>query len=186
MKPKDDRPLIWTIGHSTRSLDELVEMLKNFDIRLLADVRSYPGSRKFPWFNKDNLTTTIPERGIGYTHIQKLGGRRKGVKDSKNIAWHHPAFRHYADYMETEDFQEGIQTLIGMAMKKRTAYMCSEAVWWRCHRSMISDYLKMRGWKVLHIMGKDTVKEHPYSAPALVIDGKLHYDIIKEEDKTSD
>lgn len=173
---------IWTIGHSTRSLDELVGMLKSFDIELLADVRSYPGSRKFPQFNKENLAAAIPERGLEYTHIPDLGGRRKGVKNSKNIAWHHPAFRHYADYMETEDFRKGIKILITLALKKRTAYMCSEAVWWRCHRSMISDYLKMKRWKVMHIMGQGVVKEHPYTAPAVIINGRLHYDVIKDND----
>lgn len=172
---------IWTIGHSTRSLEELIEILNSFQIELLADVRSYPGSRKFPWFNKDNLQNEIPSHGIEYTHIAKLGGRRKFSKDSKNIAWRHPAFRAYADYMETEDFAEGIKELIALASAKRVVYMCSEAVWWRCHRSLISDYLKVRGWKINHIMGKDLSKEHPYTGAATIQEGKVRYDIVKPE-----
>ena len=138
---------IWTIGHSTRPFEELIEMLRSFKIEIVADVRSYPGSRKFPQTNPD----------------------------SKNIAWRHPAFRSYADYMETVDFKNGIIELEKIAHHKRLAYMCSEAVWWRCHRSMISDYLKAEGWKVMHIMaiGKET--EHPYTAPAKIIDGCLTY-----------
>lgn len=176
-----NQPKIWTIGHSTHSLEELVAMLKSFDIQLLADVRSYPGSRKYPQFNKPALEISIPMAGIEYTHIRDLGGRRKAVPDSKNIAWRYPAFRNYADYMETDDFKKGIDELIKLAVKKRTAYMCSEAVWWRCHRSMISDYLKVRGWRVMHIMGESKAREHPYTGAAVIVDGELHYDIIQEK-----
>lgn len=174
------QPEIWTIGHSTRSIEELVAMLKSFDIQLLADVRSYPGSRKYPQFNKPALEISVPVNGIEYIHIPELGGRRKATHKSKNIAWHHPAFRNYADYMDTDDFQKGIRELTKAASVKRTAYMCSEAVWWRCHRSMISDYLKVRGWKVMHIMGVAKEQEHPYTGAAVIKNGMLHYDIIKE------
>lgn len=175
-----DQPKIWTIGHSTRSIEELVAMLKSCDIQLLADVRSYPGSRKYPQFNKLALEISVPVSGIEYIHIPELGGRRKTTPNSKNIAWRHPAFRNYADYMETAPFKKGIAELIKLALDKRTAYMCSEAVWWRCHRSMISDYLKVRGWMVMHIMGEGKVKEHPYTGAAVIEDGILHYDIIKQ------
>ena len=166
---------IWTIGHSTRPFEELLEMLRSFKIEIVADVRSYPGSRKFPQYNKEVLEKTFPENGIEYIHIKDLGGRRKTNPDSKNIAWRHPAFRSYADYMETDAFKNGIVELEKIALHKRLAYMCSEAVWWRCHRSMISDYLKAEGWKVMHIMaiGKET--EHPYTAPANIVDGCLTY-----------
>ncbi|MEO5500261.1 MAG: DUF488 domain-containing protein [Ginsengibacter sp.] len=166
---------IWTIGHSTRPFEELIEMLRSFKIEIVADVRSFPGSRKFPQYNKEILEKTFPENDIEYIHIKNLGGRRKVNPDSKNIAWRHPAFRSYADYMETEDFGKGITELKEIAIQKRLAYMCSEAVWWRCHRSMISDYLKAEGWKVMHIMaiGKET--EHPYTAPAKIVDGCLTY-----------
>lgn len=156
-------------------------MLKSFNIEMLVDVRSYPGSRKFPQFNKENLNETIPAAGIDYIHIKDLGGRRKVDPDSKNIAWRHPAFRGYADYMETEDFEKGIRELISLATKKRVAYMCSEAVWWRCHRSMISDYLKAKGWNVMHIMAEGKEQEHPYTSPAKIVDGELTYESVSPE-----
>lgn len=166
---------IWSIGHSTRSLDELVELLKSFDIELLVDVRSYPGSRKFPQFNKENLKESMPENKIEYRHIKSLGGRRKGKENSNNDAWRLKSFRNYADYMETEDFKAGLIELKELATEKRTAYMCAEAVWWSCHRSLISDQLKVEGWKVLHIMQKAKADEHPYTSPAHIENGKLCY-----------
>lgn len=158
-------------------------MLKSFDIAVLADVRSYPGSRKYPQYNKEQLEVSIPAAGIRYVHIKKLGGRRKVHPDSKNIAWRHPAFRGYADYMETNDFAEGMEDLIRYASDARTAYMCSEAVWWRCHRSMVSDWLKINGWQVLHIMTDEKATEHPYTPAAVIVDNVLHYDIAKPDTK---
>ncbi len=169
---------IWTIGHSTRTIHEFVAMLQSFKIEMVADVRHYPGSRKFPQYNKDELLVSLSQNDLGYTHIVELGGRRKPNKESKNTAWRHPAFRAYADYMETGSFKEGISLLEDIATKKRTAYMCSEAVWWRCHRAMVSDYLKVKGWKVMHIMAISKAEEHPYTAPAKIVDGALAY---KEE-----
>lgn len=172
---KKEENTIWTIGHSTHPFEEFVAMLRSFKIEMVADIRSYPGSRKFPQYNKEILETTLPENNIGYTHILKLGGRRKVLPDSKNTAWRHAAFRGYADYMETNDFKEGIEELEKIARKKRVAYMCSEAVWWRCHRSMVSDYLKANDWKVMHIMAIGKEDEHPYTSPAKIINGKLTY-----------
>lgn len=169
------RKKIWTIGHSTHSFDELVEMLKSFHIELVADVRSFPGSRKFPQFNKEKLMISLPETDIEYIHIKALGGRRKVNPDSKHTVWRNASFRGYADYMDTEDFETGIKELIQLAEKKNVAYMCSEAVWWRCHRSMISDYLKTEGWTVMHIMAVEKADEHPYTAPAKIVDGELIY-----------
>ena len=166
---------IWTIGHSTRTIEEFIAILKSFNIELVADIRSYPGSRKFPHFNSENLMKILPENGIEYVLIPQLGGRRKMKPDSDNIQWKHPAFRGYADYMETSQFQEGINILTTYAKEKRTAYMCSEAVWWRCHRSLVSDYLKSLGWKVIHIMDEKNTKEHPYTAAARLENGKLTY-----------
>lgn len=177
---KNNTKTIWTIGHSTRSLEEFISLLKPFNIELVADVRSYPGSRKFPQFNKEALEISLPQNGIEYTLIKKLGGRRKPNPDSKNTAWRHVAFRSYADYMETDDFKEGIAELEVIAKKKRTAYMCSEAVWWRCHRSMVSDYLKWKGWTVMHIMALDKATEHPYTQPAQIINGELNYELPAE------
>jgi len=167
---------VWTIGHSTRTLEELIEMLHSFKIEMVADIRSYPGSRRYPQFNKEALEISLPENNIQYIHLKELGGRRKENPDSKNTAWRHIAFRGYADYMETDAFKEGIKNLETIALKQRTAYMCSEAVWWRCHRSMVSDYLKVHGWKVMHIMAVAKEEEHPYTAPAKILHGELSYE----------
>ncbi|MBS1734054.1 MAG: DUF488 domain-containing protein [Bacteroidetes bacterium] len=166
---------IWSIGHSTHPLDELVAMLQSSQIEIVADIRSSPGSTKFPQFNKEALQISLPENKIQYIHLKRLGGRRKVNPDSKNTVWRHPAFRGYADYMETDTFKEGIRELEKIALKQRTAYMCSEAVWWRCHRSMVSDYLKVHGWKVMHIMGVGKEEEHPYTAAARIVNGELTY-----------
>ena len=166
---------IWTIGHSTHPFEEFIEMLNSFKIDLVVDVRTFPGSRKFPQYNKDTLEQTLPENGIEYRHFEKLGGRRKPQADSLNVVWRHPSFRAYADYMETPAFHEGVLELEALAHNKRVAYMCSEAVWWRCHRSMISDYLKFHDWKVMHIMAIGKESEHPYTAPALIKGKELSY-----------
>ena len=171
---------IWTIGHSTRTLEELVQMLDSFNIELLMDVRHYPGSRKFPHFNKENLIVSLPEKGIEYKHMVELGGRRKVNPNSKNDAWRLAAFRGYADYMDSQEFKDALVKLEKIAAEKRTAIMCAEAVWWSCHRSMISDALKVKGWTVMHIMGENTATEHPYTAPANVVDGKLNYSVVKK------
>jgi uncharacterized protein (DUF488 family) len=178
---KEENKTIWTIGHSTRSLEEFIGMLHSFNIELIADIRSFPGSRKFPQYNKEALEVSLPQNHIQYVHIKDLGGRRKGKPDSKNTGWRHIAFRSYADYMETESFKNGIKELEKTALKKRTAYMCSEAVWWRCHRSMVSDYLKLRGWKVMHIMAIEKATKHPYTSPARIKNGQLNYE--KEVDE---
>lgn len=173
---KVQRRTIFTIGHSTRSLAEFEAMLHSFGIKLVADIRSYPGSRKFPHFNKEALEISLPQTNIQYVHLKDLGGRRKVNPDSKNTAWRHAAFRGYADYMQTSAFKDAIKELIKRALKQPTAYMCSEAVWWRCHRALVSDYLKAQGWKVMHIMGVNKAEEHPYTAPARIVNGKLNYE----------
>lgn len=132
------------------------------------DIRRFPGSRKFPSFNKTQLAMDLQEVGIEYTHLEDLGGRRKVQAGSKNNRWRNDSFRGYADYMETMDFINAVSKLEAIALAKTTAYMCSEAVWWRCHRSMVSDYLKARGWQVLHIMAIGKAKEHAYTQPAKV------------------
>jgi uncharacterized protein (DUF488 family) len=174
---KKENTTIWTIGHSTRSFEELVDMLHSFSIELIADIRSYPGSRKFPQFNKEVLEISLPQNEIQYVHLKNLGGRRKVNPQSKNTGWRHAAFRGYADYMETDAFKDEIIQLVNKALKQRTAYMCSEAVWWRCHRSMVSDYLKLQGWKIMHIMGIGKAKEHSYTAPARIVNGELNYEL---------
>jgi uncharacterized protein (DUF488 family) len=166
---------IWTIGHSTRSLQEFLDMLFANKIALLVDIRSLPGSRRFPHFNKENLSISLNDHGIGYVHLPGLGGRRKPREDSPNVAWRHPAFRGYADYMQTDEFRVNITTLEDLASGSKTAYMCSESVWWKCHRALVSDYLKAHGWTVLHIMEKGKTTEHPYTSPAREEQGQLFY-----------
>ncbi len=166
---------IWTVGHSTHSIEEFISMLRSFDIEVLTDVRSIPGSARNPQFNSEALAKSLNENKIKYIHIPDLGGRRKVKKDSHNTAWRSDAFRGYADYMETEGFMKGIDTLMEIAANKRTAIMCAEAVWWRCHRSMISDYLKSLGLEVTHIMGISKSEPHPYTKAARITDGKLSY-----------
>lgn len=172
---KDPAKKIWTIGHSTRSWEDFLELLQEFSINGLVDVRSYPGSRKFPHFNKENLEELLPKNNISYSHFKSLGGRRKPDPESENTVWRHPSFRAYADYMQTEEFQKGIRELEKIGQQEKVAYMCSEAVWWRCHRSMISDELKVKNWEVLHIMGAGKISEHPFTSPAKVKNEKLVY-----------
>lgn len=166
---------IFTIGHSTHTLDIFTAMLKSFDIQLLTDIRSYPGSRNYPHFNKESLQFSLPEAGVEYVHLKSLGGRRKAIKDSLNTAWQHEAFRGYADYMETPEFNSAVGELISLASEKNTAYMCSESLWWRCHRSLVSDYLLSLGWEVNHIMGISKSTPHTYTKPARIDNGKLTY-----------
>lgn len=162
---------IWTIGHSTRSIEEFVGLLTENGIEVVADVRRYPGSRKFPHFNPESLANSLRAAGIAYDHFPSLGGRRKPRPDSPYTIWRNEAFRGYADYMDTGEFQEALSRLMRLARDRRVATLCSEAVWWRCHRSMIADALKSRGWLVHHIMGPGKTPEHPYTAPARAAGG---------------
>ena len=171
---------IWTIGHSTRPIEEFVSLLEESGIQVLADVRRYPGSRAHPQYNAGSLEESLPASGIEYVPFPELGGRRSPSAESTNTVWRNAAFRAYADFMETPEFDEGLQRLIDVASARRTAIMCSEAVWWRCHRSMIADALKARGGTVLHIMGPSNVPEHPYTSAARLVDGELVYGPAEE------
>ena len=166
---------IWTIGHSTRSSQEFIDLLQGPGIQTLIDVRSFPGSRRYPHFNKENLEKALAAAGIDYVHMPELGGRRKAKPDSLNMAWRNESFRGYADYMETAPFREGIERLVEMGAEKRVAIMCSEAVWWRCHRSMIADYLRAKGIKVLHIISEGKTEEHPFTSAARIVNDELSY-----------
>ena len=166
---------IWTVGHSTLAIEAFINLLQTFEIQALADVRSFPGSRRYPHFNKPKLQQTLGDSGIEYLHLPELGGRRRARTDSVNVAWRNESFRGYADYMETEKFTEGISRLLDTARKLRTAIMCAEAVWWRCHRSLISDYLKAHGLQVMHILNTGKSEEHPYTSAARIVKGKLSY-----------
>ena len=166
---------IWTVGHSSRSWEEFLILLQSQSIEFVADVRRFAGSRKHPQFGKEYLPQALAAAGIGYLMIEELGGRRKPNQESTNTIWRNPAFRAYADHMEGAEYAQGRRRLLEQAAAKRTAMLCSEAVWWRCHRSMISDDLKTAGVRVLHIMAVGKTTEHPYTAAASVIDGKLTY-----------
>jgi uncharacterized protein (DUF488 family) len=166
---------VFTVGHSTRSGEEFVEILKAHGVEVLVDVRSFPGSRRYPQFNRAALSESLAEAGIEYRHELRLGGRRAPRADSHNTAWRNPQFRGYADHMETEGFRKGVEDLLELACDRRVAVMCAEAVWWRCHRSLLADYLKAHGHTVLHIIDKKKIEEHPYTPAAQIVEGKLSY-----------
>lgn len=167
---------IWTIGHSTRNSDVFISLLEENGIKLLADVRSLPGSKRYPQFNKETLAESLKERGIRYEHFLELGGRRKSKPDSRNTAWRNASFRGYADYMETEEFRKGVERLLDLAREAGpAAIMCAEAVWWRCHRSLISDYVKVRGIEVMHILDANKIEPHPFTSAARIVNGNLTY-----------
>jgi len=168
---------IWTVGHSTRTIQEFIDILRHYQIEILVDVRHFPGSRRSPHFNEAAMRDALVAAGIRYEHLVELGGRRPGRPDSHNLAWRNASFRGYADYMETQPFRDGIDRLLEIARRGRTAIMCSEAVWWRCHRSMIADHLKAIGVSVFHILGTKAVREHPYTSAAKLVEGRLSYRI---------
>ncbi len=166
---------IWTIGHSTRRLVEFLELLNANRIETVADVRRFPASRRYPHFNQRELSRSLAQAGMEYLSLPELGGRRKPRTDSRNTAWRNDVFRGYADYMETPEFRAGIERLLTVARLRRTATMCSEALWWRCHRSLISDFLKAAGVAVEHILDLHKNESHPYTSAARLEDGKLSY-----------
>ena len=164
----NNKSTIYTIGHSTHSIDSFFKMLESFEIKTLADVRSFPASRRYPHFNKEQLSNELQKSGINYVHMKDLGGRRAVQPDSKNNRWRNNSFRGYADYMETTEFENAAEELETIALKHPTAYMCAEALWWKCHRSLISDYLKARDWNVQHIISEGKSEEHVFTQPAVV------------------
>ena len=168
-------PTVWTIGHSSRTFTEFLGLLESQRIERVADVRRHAGSRAHPHFNPDPLAAALAGSGIEYCPFPDLGGRRKPRPDSRNTVWRNPSFRGYADYMETPQFRTALDRLLEVAKEYRTTLLCSEAVWWRCHRAMIADALKVDGVHVLHIMDGPKVVEHPLTAPARIVDGELRY-----------
>jgi uncharacterized protein (DUF488 family) len=180
--PEMNRPAsdtVFTIGHSTRTLAEFVTLLRQVDVTLLVDVRSIPRSRTTPQFNGDTLPGSLAAEGIGYRHLHALGGRRhhrKGAPPSLNLYWRVAAFRSYADYAETDEFRAGLDMLRALARDDRCAIMCAEAVWWRCHRRIITDYLLAGGARVEHIMGPGQLVPATLTPGAQVMaDGTLRY-----------
>jgi uncharacterized protein (DUF488 family) len=166
---------VWTIGHSTRSLEEFLDLLSRYRIEAVADVRRYPGSRRWPHFAGDSLSTALQNRGLVYMWFPELGGRRTPSRDSLNTAWRSAAFRGYADYMATEPFAEGLEHLINLASGLRTAIMCAESLWWRCHRGLIADVLRWLNFEVIHILGPGSSISHPYTPAARIVGGRLSY-----------
>jgi len=164
---------IYTIGHSTRPLEELIALLREHGVGRLADIRRYPGSRRYPHFSRDALESSLPEHGIEYVHVPELGGRRKPAAGSSNTALRNEQFRAYADHMAGEEFRAAVDALL--AFEGRTAVMCAEAVPWRCHRNLLSDELLRRGVEVIHIIGRGDVKRHEMSPMARVEGDHLVY-----------
>ncbi|MDX9740467.1 MAG: DUF488 domain-containing protein [Gammaproteobacteria bacterium] len=166
---------IWTIGHSSRPLADFLALLQGREIGSVADVRRHAGSRSFPWFGADSLTHALQACHIAYVPFPDLGGRRRASPDSRNTIWRNASFRAYADFMETAEFSAARTRLERLALDTRTAIMCAEAVWWRCHRAMIADAFKANGWCVLHIMDGGKLVEHPYTSAASIERGSLVY-----------
>ncbi len=168
--------VLYTIGHSTRTLDELVTALRAHQIQTLVDIRAFPMSRRLPQFNRDALEKSLPEAGIQYVWMKALGGyRKKLLEESPNIALRNDSFRNYADYMLTAEFEQAMSELVTLADDSRTAYMCAERVYFRCHRMLVSDWLVAHGNKVWHIDGAGPVKPHVLTADARMVDGRLVY-----------
>ena len=167
---------ICTVGHSTRSFDELRALLQAAEVELLVDVRSVPHSRRHPQFERDALARSLSASGIGYVHERALGGFRKPRADSPNGGWEHPAFRGYADYMATPEFAAALSELQARAVERAVCIMCAEAQWWRCHRRLISDALLVRGWEVLHLGLRAEPVTHELTPFAVLgVDGALSY-----------
>jgi uncharacterized protein (DUF488 family) len=162
------KPVVFTIGHSTRSFEELVQMLRANGIARLVDVRTVPRSRHNPQFNRDTLARTLRNRRLNYRHMKALGGLRRPRPDSVNDGWRNASFRGFADYMQTEPFQDALSQLQELAEEKPTAIMCAEAVPWRCHRSLIADALIARGYEVRDIMSATTARPHALNPMAKV------------------
>ena len=171
--------MVYTIGHSTHPINEFLAILKNFDIQCLVDVRTIPKSAYVPWFNQPVFKKTLKKAGIEYVHLPELGGLRSTRKDSINQGWHHSSFRAYADYMQTKEFFQALKNLKDVLKKhQKCAFMCAEAVPWRCHRQLIADALVVRGKTVIHIMGLHSTKTHTLTPFAVVDHHKRPIQII--------
>jgi uncharacterized protein (DUF488 family) len=167
--------VVFTIGHSTHTISEFIEILKSFAIRMVVDVRTIPKSRHNPQFNKEEIEKSLKAEGIDYIHMPGLGGLRHTRNDSPNTAWRNASFRGFADYMQTDEFKINCEKLIEIAEKEMTAIMCAEAVPWRCHRSLIGDALLIRGIGVEDITGKHSVHPHALTSWAKVEGMKITY-----------
>jgi uncharacterized protein (DUF488 family) len=170
-------PTLLSVGHDARPLEVFLNLLRGAAVRLLVDVRTAPGSRKHPHFGKDALSASLEDAGVEYRWERALGGWRKSRPGSTHTALRSAGFRGYADYMETEEFEEAVARLIASGSERRTAFMCSESLWWKCHRRLISDALVVRGCEVLHLMEGGRLERHRVTPSARVVDGRLVYDV---------
>lgn len=168
---------LYTVGHSNRALDAFIELVEAHAVRCIADVRAFPSSRRWPHFNREPLAAALGAHGVAYEWIPLLGGRRHGLPraDSPHTAWTVAGFRHYADYMDSAQFSQGLDQLLALAQAQRTACMCAEALYWRCHRRLIADAVVVRGHQVLHIESSTRLVEHRLPDFARVVEGRLIY-----------
>lgn len=169
--------IIYTIGHSTRSFPELLDVLAAYGIECVADVRRFPGSRRLPQFAEPALRAELESHGLAYVWIPALGGRRRPLPDSSNVGWRHDAFRGYADHVASEVFAKGLFELLMIAPGLRTVIMCAEVLWWRCHRRIIADVLVSLGIDVVHIADVTHATPHVLGEPARLVGGRLRYDV---------
>src|SRR5581483_9187760 len=165
-------PTVWTVGHSTRSLQDFLAILRAYDVEALADVRRFPASRRLPHFQERVLEDALEERGIAYLWLPALGGRRRAGPAPSTTAWRHPAFQAYADHLTTEEFASGLVDLLMLCYGLRTVVMCAEALWWRCHRRLIADVLVSLGIDVVHIQSADRAEPHRIGPPAALVHGR--------------
>lgn len=175
-------PPIFTIGHSTRSIAQFVDLLRVGQVSLVVDVRTVPRSRRNPQYNEDVLASELSEYQVGYTRIAALGGlrgRSPGMPQALNGLWENKGFHNYADYALSDEYSAGLTECLNLASEHRCAIMCAEAVWWRCHRRIIADYLLARGKTVLHLMGEDRVQAARLTQGAVLADGKVIYPLTK-------
>lgn len=177
--PRNKRPRIFTIGHSTRTLHELISIIDSQKLKLLIDVRTVPKSRYNPQFDQSRISKRLAKHGIEYRHMAGLGGLRHTRKDSPNKAWHNLSFRAYADYMMTDEFKNSLCRLINLSKRKRLVMMCAEAVPWRCHRSLIADALLARGYQVFDLLGRGPPRPHKMTPFAKVRKGEIRYPLQK-------
>jgi uncharacterized protein (DUF488 family) len=169
---------LFTVGHSTHPLEKFLSLLAQHRIEALADIRRFPGSQKFPQFNQDDLASALQQAGIEYYWLESLGGRRGKKRDGSsmaNLGLHNAGFRNYADYMLTPKFREGVETLMEIARRKRTALMCAESLFWRCHRRLDSDFLVANGVTVEHILPTGELRPHALTTGAVIEDGRVTY-----------
>jgi uncharacterized protein (DUF488 family) len=169
--------VLYTVGHSTHPIETFLGLLAQHEIALTADVRSFPSSRRWPQFNQYKLKASVEETGVSYEWLKVLGGRRhSSLRDSPHKAWQHAAFRSYADYTDSVEFASGIERLSELAGERRSVIMCSEGLWWRCHRRIIADHMTVRGWGVWHIMPEGKLAAHVLPGFARIDNGRIIYD----------